>query len=146
MNIPSNSDWHSEPLCLDGQSAYEHFSGLDESQAFNLLALNALGHSESLLFMPVLCFRFYIRPYMRYLQSPESEGDSDGANAFLGLVEGRWQDMPPDDPSFKGELAAVLKRLASKQAWYDAEVGIYGSFSERARRCCELVGVEADNN
>lgn len=142
MNIPSTSDWHSEPLCLDGQWACERFSGLDESQAFDLFVENALCHSEALLFMPIPCFRFYICSYMRYLQSPESEGDSDGANAFFGVVQERWQDTPPDDPAFKEQLVAVLWRLASKQAWYDAEVGIYGSFSERARRCCELVGVE----
>jgi hypothetical protein len=142
LNIPSTSDWHSEPLCLDGEWAYERFSGLNESQAFDLFAENALSHSEALLFMPIPCFRFYIRSYMRYLQSPESQGDSDGANAFFGVVEGRWQDVPPDDPSFRGELAAVLRRLASKQAWYDAEARIYGAFSERAHRCCKLLGIE----
>ena len=146
MNIPTTSDWHSEPLCLDGRWACERFSGLNENQAFVLFVENALNLSEALLSMPTLCFRFYIRLYMRYLQSPESEGDSDGAHAFFGVVEGRWQDVPPDDPSFKRELAAVLRRLASKQAWYDAEAGIYGSFSERARRCCELTGGEAGHS
>lgn len=145
MSIPSHSDWLSEPLCLDGESARERFFGLDESQAFDLFAENALSYSEALLFMPIPCFRYYIRSYMRYLQSPESQADSDGANAFFGVVEERWQDVPPDDTSFKGELAAVLRRLANMQAWYDAETAIYGHFSERRRRCCELLGIDVES-
>ncbi len=138
MNIPTQADWDSEPLCRDGQWAYEHFFGLDELQATELFVENALAYNESLLFMPLGCFRYYIHSFMRYLLSPASERDSDGAHAFFGVVKLRCADLPAEDPVFQDKLRAVLQRLASGQEWFDADVGIYGSFAAKARQCCKL--------
>ena len=41
------------------------------------------------MFMPLACFRYYIHAYLDYLLSDKSEGDSDGASCFFGLIEFR---------------------------------------------------------
>lgn len=142
MNVPTHVDWHSEPLCLDGKCAFKNFSGKDLTEAFDLFVDNALYYQEDIMFMPTLCFRYYVRAYINYLLSPKSEGDSDGANCFFGLVEIRAEDVSTSDQSLRQDIAEVLLRLSDQQQWFDAEINIYGSFPKRAQTCLDLIGFE----
>ena len=33
----------------------------------------------------------------------------------------------------------MLKRLASQQAWYEADIEIYGDFIERSAQCMQMI-------
>ena len=137
--VPTESDWRSEPWELDTPYAYANFSEKSSQEAFDLFKFNALGFQEDLMSMPKACFFFYVGAYMAYLLSGDSEGDSDGANCFFGLIEIRFEEIR----SRRGLLNAVkrvLSHLEKKQLWYDAEVEIYGSFVERARKARSELG------
>ena len=41
---------------------------------------------ENLLYMPEVCFIFYIKAFTNFLLSPAAEGDDDTIMAFFGLV------------------------------------------------------------
>lgn len=138
-NIPSEADWRSEPWTLDTRYAYAHFAGKSNDEAQRLFEENSLYYQEDLMFMPLACFRYYLNAYMLYLLSDASQGDSDGASCFFGLVDLRHQDIMTCDEPTRARVMAVLDRLACSQEWFDASEAIYGNFSERAKRARELL-------
>ena len=143
MRVPTLAEWHSEPLCLDGEHALKTFFDKDHAEAYELFCENAMHYEEDLVFMPLRCFRYYVHSYMDYLLSNESEEDSDGASAFFVLVKLRALDLTADaeDVALAQAIAKTLKHLAENQRWYDANVDIYGSFPERAKECLSLIGI-----
>lgn len=132
MSIPTEADWRSEPWCLDIPIAYEHFFGKSLDEAFALFVKNALYYEEDVMFMPLICFRYYIHAYMSYLLSPSSAGDSDGGSCFFGLVEGRLVDIQTSDSHLLARVEEVLRRLRDNQEFYGASEEIYGSFRKKA--------------
>ncbi|MEM7262238.1 MAG: hypothetical protein AAF488_09630 [Planctomycetota bacterium] len=136
-SLPGEAEWASEPLCLDGESAHRNFFGKDLDAAFALFVDNAMHYQEDLMFMPAVCFRYYVRAYSAYLLSQQSESDSDGASCYLGLIDFRHDELAEASDEVRNEIVRVLDRLATEQAWYDADDGIYGSFPKKAQRCRE---------
>jgi len=133
MKIPDESDWRSEPGCLDVKSAYGSFYGKDLAEAEALFVTNSLRYQEDIMFMPLACFRYYIWAYAHYLLSPSSINDSDGASCFFGLVDCRMQDILKSSHELQAKIKEVLLRLKEDQRTYDADPEIYGDFDTRAR-------------
>jgi len=135
MTIPTEDDWKSEPWCLDIQYAYKHFFGKSLVEAFALFVENSLYYEEDVMFMPKVCFRYYLHAYMSYLLSPSSSCDSGGACSFFGLVECRLVDIQSSDSGLVGRVLEVLHRLRENQEFYGADKKIYGSFTKKADTC-----------
>ena len=138
-NIPSESDWRSEPWGIDTPYAYNHFQGKSREDAVEFFVENAIYYQEDIMFMPEACFRYYIHSYMDYLFSGRSAGDSDAANCFFGIVEIRKDDIARADFDLRQRILDMLKRLASQQAWYEADIEIYGDFIERSAQCMQMI-------
>ncbi len=139
MQIPSEADWRSEPWDLDIPYAYKHFFGKDRVQAAGLFVENALCYQEDVMFMPATCFYFYAHAYIDYLMSEQSEGDSDGASCFFGLVEVRADDILRGPGELRERIRALLRRLGERQTWYDATPHIYGDFRRKAEACLKRI-------
>ena len=139
-NIPTEADWRSEVWDLDIPYAYEHFAGKSIDTAIALFREDALTYQEDLMFMPVVCFRFYVYAYIAYLLSDDSKGDSDGASCFFGLVDGRYKEICDSETTLVDTIANTLHHLETKQDWYDADVDIYGMFARRAHKSLKLIG------
>ena len=132
-NIPTEADWRSEQWGIDTPYAYKNFGGKSFEEAVDLFKDNALAYQEDVMFMPLACFPFYAKAYMAYLMSDASEGDSDGASCFFGLIEIRAEEIILDG-QFSSSVEDMLEHLAARQEWYDADKSIYGNFSERAQK------------
>ena len=132
MQIPTEADWRSQPWGIDMPYAYRHFSGKDMEAAIRLFEEDALTYQEDLMFMPVACFHYYAHAYISYLLSPKSQGNSDGASCFFGLVRFRLEDIRNSDPQLVERVKEVLVRLRDNQKWYKAQWAIYGSFKKKA--------------
>ncbi len=132
-HIPTEADWRSEPWDLDIPYAYRNFAGKSYEQAVALFQENALCYQEDVMFMPRACFPFYARAYIDYLLSADSQGDADGANCFFSLVESRAADIRLD-ASLLSAVEQLLRHLATRQDWYDADASIYESFAELAEK------------
>lgn len=134
--VPGYKEWL--PLgpksTMDEGYAYRHFFGKTAEQATGLFAQNALYYQEDLLYMPQKPFSYYLEAFIAYLRSPESDGDSDGASCFLGLIEFKveheWKDIKD---TFK-LLVEHVDYVADNQQKYDAQTCIYGSFQKRRKR------------
>ncbi|MFN0197441.1 MAG: hypothetical protein ACKVT0_11910 [Planctomycetaceae bacterium] len=131
MKVPTESDWRTEPWCLDTESAYEHFFGLTVEQATQLFEENALNYSEDLYYMPAEVFTYYLPAFVSYLLSEKSRGDSDGASCFISLIEFRAEYTPSDIRSNWHVIEPVLRKLSLDQEYYDADWEFYGCFRVR---------------
>ena len=132
MIIPTRNDWgeiHS--TALDAQWALKQFLGKSFEEAKAMFADNALNRQEDLQYMPAVPFNFYAPALANYLSSDQSRGDSDGASSFMHMLiwtlETRREII---SPSVKEILILTAERVASRQAFYDADVSIYGRFSD----------------
>jgi len=140
MNIPTEHDWTHHLNDLDAAWAKKNFLGKTREQAVEMFAENALIYQEDIMFMPEPCFRFYVHAYIDYLMSDQSKGDSDGASCFFGIVEVRKDDILRTPSELRTRFEVLLRRLAERQAWYDAEPDIYGQLKERSEACLRTIG------
>ncbi len=119
MQIPTEADWRDHLLDLDVRSAYANFGGKDLKTAYKMFAENSLDCVEDLLFMPVVCFRYYFHAVVAYLLSPESKGDYDGADRFCSILNLRMKDIKASDFSLIDQIRQVLVRFRDNPEWYD---------------------------
>ena len=130
---PTEDEWHSEQWCLDAEAAYEVFSGKSLDEALSMFAEDALNRQEDLMFMPAICFRFYLPAYLSYLASGEAKGDCDGASCVFELVDHRLDDLLLDADLLR-QTAEAIAYVGGRQEWYGAPTAIYGSFHRKADR------------
>ncbi len=138
-SVPNEAEWRSVYWCLDIPYAYEHFFGKTLPEAIQLFEENALNYVEDLTCMPTPCLDYYIDAYITYLLSESSQGDSDGASCFYGLIECRHEDIQTFSEATIEQVRKVLQRLASHQDWYEASPDIYGDFERKSMRTLELL-------
>ena len=87
--------------------------------AYKLFAENSLDPAEDLVFMSVVCFRYYFLTGVSYLLSTEIKGDYDGANRFYNLVNALIKDIRGPKSLLVDRVREVLVRLRDNPAWYD---------------------------
>lgn len=133
MGIPTEDDWRSEPLCLDGEWAYKNFAGRTADEAVRLFEENAPHYQEDLLYMPSRVFGYYVRAFLKYLESDPARIQPDAASRFVGLIELLASSEPDRLRPIWGEVEPVLRRVVERQDEYDADWCVYGSFRTRAR-------------
>ena len=142
MDIPTETDWRSEPWNLDIPYAYRHFSTKSLEEAFDLFVDKSLYYQEDIMFMPLPCFRFYVMAYANYLLSDQSKDDSDGASCFFGLVESRRDDIRSSSEQLIAHIIRTLENLRENQEWFDADENIYGSFWAQSETCLKQIKAE----
>lgn len=138
-NVPTEADWRSEPWNLDTEYAHKRFAGKSLDEAIELFRQNSLTHQEDVMFMPLLCFKFYVHAYIAYLRSRQSRDDADGASCFFGLVKIRREEIRKDK-KLADVVAETLAHLAERQEYYDATRKIYGDFGKHAHAMLKVIG------
>lgn len=131
MTIPGEHEWRNEHGDLDIAVARKNFFGISHEDAIKLFEDNALKYQEDVVFMPFACFTYYIHAYLDYLLPAASKTDADGAYCFFVVMECRAADIQKLPPETVAKIGRVLDRLATGQAYFDADETIYGSFSDR---------------
>jgi len=134
MNIPTETDWGGAKLHGDEGYAFRHFAGKSLSEAQKLFEKDALTYQEDLTWMPMKPFKFYLRAFMDYLDSEESEGDSDGASCFISLISQKLGTESDYLTELWPRIEESLEAIKSKQDWYQADEDIYGDFTRRVAK------------
>lgn len=138
-NPPTRAEWGEiNPNDLDASWAFKQFFGKSFEQAVSLFQANALFYQEDLMSMPKPVFNFYAPAFAHYVTSSESAADADAGSSFLRLLIWISSNNPQIfEPECKKLLLEAAEFVAKNQAFYDADVAIYGTFSELLK---ELVG------
>ena len=116
---------------LDAAWAYRQFAGKSFDDAEALFQSNALYYQEDLQSMPAAAFNFYAPALVKYLTSERAAGDSDGASSFLHtiiwMLKTRRSIIATETAKL---LLSAADHIAKHQQFYDADVSIYGHFSD----------------
>ena len=133
---PTEKDWNiaENGIDLDISSAYRTFNGKTHEQAVAMFEEASEIYQEDVMWMPFECFRFYVRPYLEYLNSDGSAGDCAGSNCFFTLVEFRLNEILASDSELRNWIFDTVQFVGDNQKRFDAEPEIYGSFADRAAK------------
>ena len=140
MKPPNQADWGEiDENNLDANWAFKQFSGKTFEEAKELFQKNALHYQEDLTSMPKPVFNFYAPALVSYLSSPLAAGDSDGASSFMHMLIWMLKKQRNIlDLKTETLLVETANDIADKQDFYEADVGIYGRFSDLNEEICEL--------
>lgn len=138
--VPKEQDWVSEYSDdLDYQYAFTRLFGKNRDESIELIKLNALSYIEDLGLMPPKVFQFYFKVLIEYLLSNESKGESDAASSIFRLIKYDIESNLNKAKSIKAFLPLILRSVAERQEFYDADIDIYGDFKEKALRIERLL-------
>ena len=132
MRTPSKSSWGViEKNNLDAECAFKQFAGKSPEEAEKMFRDNALHYQEDLLAMPSIAFNYYAPVFAKYVLSHSAKSDSDGASSFLHMVIELLQaNRSLANQKTEQILISASKHVAMRQAFYNADIDIYGEFSE----------------
>jgi hypothetical protein len=97
-------------------------------EARPLFLENPMERAAELRFAPPGVFNYYIFCFVDLLLSPKGAGESDMASCFLRLVRDRTASRPSTLNEVWDRLGPAVSEVATRQAVYEADVDIYGSF------------------
>jgi hypothetical protein len=132
--ISSEADWGNYKDDLDQEYGHRIFFGKNAEETIPLFERNVIERADELHFMPVIPFRYYILAFRNYVMSEEvlkSDMASDAASCFLNLVKLKLREDANSIVPVMSELMPAIEHVAANQALFDADVDIYGDFSEK---------------
>ena len=140
MKIPSKSEWGDiENDNLDAECAVNQFAGKSLDDAQKMFRENALYYQEDLISMPPIAFNCYALAFAKYVLSDYAESDSDGASSFLHMIiELLQKNRLLASLETVSVLLDTAKFVSNRQDFYDADIDIYGDFSELYNKIIEL--------
>ena len=140
MKTPKKSDWGViEKDNLDAEWAFKQFAGKLPDEAEWLFRENALYYQEDLLSMPPVAFNCYAPVFAKYILSDHAESDPDGASSFLHMIiELLKANRSLATPETMKALVDAAHIVSKKQDYYDADIDIYGKFSELYNEIIQL--------
>ena len=140
MKTPNKSEWGTiEKNNLDAEWAYKQFAGKSLDEAEKMFRENALYYQEDLISMPSIAFNYYAPVFAKYILSDYAESDSDGASSFLHMIlELLEENRSLAAPETVKLLLDAAKIVSNKQNYYDADIDIYGEFSELYNKIVQL--------
>ena len=143
LKVPTKADWGDLKVDPEVRYGYRKFGGKTIEQALPMFVDNPIERGAELRFSTVRVVDYYIFCYVNHLLSPASEGHSDVASVFIGLVLNRLERYPSQFERVFDEIFPAIERVADEQDFFDADTNIYGAFAFkrdeilalRAKRC-----------
>jgi hypothetical protein len=132
VTIPSRSSWGDiNADDLDAEWAFRIFAEKSLVETEKMFQENAFYYQEALLSMPAIAFNYYAPEFATYILSDHAKEDSDGASSYLHMIIELLQNFRSLATDGTAQtLIAAAKTVANKQDFYDADVDIYGKFSD----------------
>lgn len=143
--IPTEQDWGCLPSDdLDIRAAFEDFYGKSNAEMQSAFSRCVIEMADSLRWMPSKPFRYYMKGFADFVMSNRfHEMDAaDVASNFLRLVEYKLRQQPRDIAPLMDMILPIVAYLAKRQQEYQADVDIYGDFTEKNKEIEELWAIE----
>jgi hypothetical protein len=143
--VPTEADWRSEPWVLDGgEEIYEAFAGKSREDAREVFATRPWAAQSYLQDMPTVCFRFYVRSFLDYLQSTDARGDASAACNFTPIAESMAGGLLPMDDLAQPAVVEVLEKIVATPEWYGLQGSDYESIIEQAMKILRQVNTRTE--
>ena len=134
QQIPSEQDWGDYKNDLDQEYAHRIFFGKSLEEVGPVFEHGVIERVDELRFMPLIPFRYYVRALSNYVMSKQilaNEDSPDTASCFLNLVTEKLREAPDFILPVIEDLMAAVEYVAANQTLFDADVSIYGDFTEK---------------
>jgi hypothetical protein len=131
VRLPTANEINPTGDSLDGKHAERMFLGKTLEEAEGLFRENSLFYQEDLMFMGPMGFRYYVFAAINYLRSGASEGDSDMASSFAGLLEQRVKFELKELSPIAGDLASICRYMVDNYGKFKVAAHIYGDVRSR---------------
>ena len=128
VTVPSREAWGDLSVDPDVEYGHELFGGKTVTEAAPLFLDNPMERAAELRFTPPAVFNYYVFCFVGHLLGSQGAGQSDMASCFLRLVRDRARDHPATLTDVWGRLWPAVVQVSDRQAFYDADVEIYGAF------------------
>ena len=141
-SLESASQWSKESSTgADEDWAYARFFGKDQDEALELLKFNAMSYIEDLGVMPKPAFRFYLKVLVEYLLSDKLDEDlsAGAASSMFALIRYDIESGQHKIAGLESFLPSVLRAVADRQEFYDADTDIFGDFRQEAEELIKLL-------
>lgn len=138
--VPDHSAWAGYEADLEGRWTHRLLFGksIDEVR-YEFRDSASIERSIELIRAPRAVFQYYVFAFVSIFESPvESAGESDCASVFLRLLCNRERDDPGSVTEIYSELRPTVEHVANNQAFYDADLDIYGDFRDLAAELATL--------
>lgn len=131
--VPGEAEWAGHDEDLDVRFAYRLYFGQTTDEVMYDFREHVIERALELQLAPRPVFQYYVFAFVDLFASPgESIGQADCASVFLRLLCRREQDDPGSVAALYAELRATVDHVANNQAFFDANIDIYGDFREHA--------------
>lgn len=135
-------EWSGYETDLDVRDAHRMMFGKSIEQVQKYFGnVHSISRADEFLFMPRGAFQYYVLAFAQFLKSDRARGDSDSASSFIRLLLAREERDPGSVAAIYDELALVVEFVAENQAYFEANRGIYGSFSDLAAQLRTVCGL-----
>lgn len=128
--ISTREDWGDLGIDPEVQSGYRLYGGRSRDEVMPLFAANPIERAAELRFAPMAVFNYYVFCFADVLSAPAGDGAADAASCFLRLVRDRLATDAAGVAAIFPALKSAIDSAAEQQAFFDADVDIYGSFSD----------------
>jgi hypothetical protein len=131
--IPAREDWCDLGIDPEVRSAYRRYGGRSRDEALPLFAASPIERAAELRFAPTAVFNDYVFCFAAVLSSRAGAGAADAASCFVRLVRDRLRIDAAGVAAIYPALKPAIDLVAERQAFFDADGDIYGSFSDIAQ-------------
>ena len=139
--VPTAEDWSGYEADEEVTYAHRLFFGRTIAEVLDLFGGGrGIERASEFLYMPRRAFQYYIFAFAEFLMSDAAAGESDDASPFLRLLIDREEHDPGSVAEIYSDLEEVVEFIASHQDYFEADLTIYGDFSELAVTLRGLVG------
>jgi hypothetical protein len=131
-SVPTEEDWGDYKSDLDQNYAHSVFAGRTNQEMQRSFWENVLERTSDLRWMPDVPFRYYMLGFRDFVMAKDFDCyGSDAASCFLGLILEKLENHPLAIIPIVQDLLPAAEYVAEHQAEFEADVEIYGNFSDK---------------
>lgn len=140
MPIPSEEEWGGYKADLDTEYAHRLFAGKTNDDMQTAFEENVIERTDELRWMPKMPFQYYMLGFKQFIENRAENCDdrSDAASCFIRLVAEKLKNTPDFILPILDQLLPTVEYIVENQSPFDAEVSIYGNFSEIHKNILKL--------
>jgi len=137
--VPGEAEWAGHEQDLDAQYAHHRYFGKTTDEVMYDFRDLVIERASELREVPRPVFQYYVFAFVDLFASPcESAEQADCASVFLRLLCDRERIDPGSVADLYPELRDTVEHVAGNQAFYGADIDIYGDFREHAAELAAL--------
>ena len=129
MEVPDKKAWGDYKSDPELRREYQTFVGKSPDEAKDILVADPI-RLHHLVFGTDEVFNYYTAVLGDFLLTDTNRENGDVASVFMNAIRARMERSPETFKEGYANVKRVLDVIASRQDFYDAFGGIYGSFPE----------------